>query len=51
MGAATAAVLAIFAALSVAGATPPGWELALRLSPSGVELTATSERVVVALTF
>jgi len=52
MGAVTAVVLAIVSALTVAGVSvsPARWEFALRLSPSGVELSATSQQISIALT-
>jgi hypothetical protein len=50
MGAMTAVLLAIVSALTVAGMGVGPTQWALRLSPSGVELSATSQHVSVALT-
>jgi hypothetical protein len=48
-GAVTAVVVAILSALTVLGDGRDGWEFALQLSPTGIELSATAPHARIAL--
>lgn len=50
IGALTAAVLGLLALAGAWGAVEGGWRLALQVSASGVEVSAASENVRIALT-